>query len=418
MCSRLKYLTKINPVKSETNLQATDLVSFVPMDAVSENGGLRTDEDRELDDVYTGYTYFKEGDIVIAKITPCFENGKASIATGLTNGTGFGTTELHVLRPDDVNREYLFYLICSDRFRKVGESMMYGAGGQKRLPEQFIADYEVPVTDLPAQRAIARYLDARTARIDALIARKQRLLELLAERRAALITRAVTRGLDPAAPTYDSGVDWLEEIPVGWEVKRLRFVMNLVGGGTPTTSNPEYWKGDIPWVSPKDMKSRIVTRTEDYITSVGLDNSPCIVIPEGEVIMVVRSGILRHSLPVAITGIGVALNQDMKALITTAKVKSWFLYYLFHGFQKELIPLLTKPGSTVESIEIQYLLDLQIPVPPLDIQNIIVDHLSERLHKFDHTSTSILNSIHHLQEYRSALITAAVNGEVDIPQPA
>ena len=70
------------------------------MDAISENGGLRTDEERELEDVYTGYTYFKEGDILLAKITPCFENGKAAIATGLTNETGFGTTELHVLRPE------------------------------------------------------------------------------------------------------------------------------------------------------------------------------------------------------------------------------------------------------------------------------------------------------------------------------
>ena len=355
---------------------------------------------------------FKKGDVLYSQLRPYLNKGFIAPFDGVAS------TELLPLVPSSkIDSAFLLYWLLSQRVTELINGSTFGSK-MPRANWSFIGDLVPPKHDLPAQRAIARYLDARTARIDALIARKQRLLELLAERRAALITRAVTRGLDPAAPTYDSGVDWLEEIPVGWEVKRLRFVMNLVGGGTPTTSNPEYWKGDIPWVSPKDMKSRIVTRTEDYITSVGLDNSPCIVIPEGEVIMVVRSGILRHSLPVAITGIGVALNQDMKALITTAKVKSWFLYYLFHGFQKELIPLLTKPGSTVESIEIQYLLDLQIPVPPLDIQNIIVDHLSERLHKFDHTSTSILNSIHHLQEYRSALITAAVNGEVDIPQPA
>ena len=98
---------------------------------------------------------------------------------------------------------------------------MYGAGGQKRVPEDFIRDLRHPLPSEPEQRAIAAFLDRETARIDALVAKKERLIELLQEKRTALITRAVTKGLDPNVPMKDSGVEWLGEIPAHWEVKPL-----------------------------------------------------------------------------------------------------------------------------------------------------------------------------------------------------
>lgn len=105
-CKRLRFVAKTNPVKSEINhLDADTLVSFVPMDAIGEYGGIRLEKDKPLDEVYNGYTYFTDGDVVIAKITPCFENGKGAIAEGLTNEVGFGTTEFYVLRPFDGHNE-------------------------------------------------------------------------------------------------------------------------------------------------------------------------------------------------------------------------------------------------------------------------------------------------------------------------
>jgi len=124
---RLRFNTISNPVKSEVNHLSKDQnVSFVPMEAVGEYGGLKLDKVKSIEDVYNGYTYFKNGDVLIAKITPCFENGKGSVATNLKNGVAFGTTELHVLRPENnFDSQFLFYLSISDAFRKIGASEMF-----------------------------------------------------------------------------------------------------------------------------------------------------------------------------------------------------------------------------------------------------------------------------------------------------
>ena len=202
---RLRFDTRINPVKSELELADDTEVSFVPMDAVGELGGLRLDQTRELADVYNGYTYFADGDVCIAKITPCFENGKGAIAEGLTNGIAFGTTELHVLRPSStLDARFLFYLTIAHDFRSHGEAEMLGAGGQKRVPEVFLKDWMPPLPRIEIQQRIARFLDEKTACIDALIEKlggnaataggdqPMSLLGLLSEYRSALITAAVT----------------------------------------------------------------------------------------------------------------------------------------------------------------------------------------------------------------------------------
>lgn len=218
---RLRFLVSMNPVASEVRYLTADTeVSFVPMEAIGERGGLDLSQSKLLVDIGQGYTFFRDGDVVVAKITPCFENGKGSLANGLLNGVAFGTTELHVLRArQDIIPRYLFYVSQSHAFRRLGEAEMYGAGGQKRVPESFVKDLRHTLPNHEEQFAIAGFLDRETARIDALLAKKQRLIELLQEQRTALITCAVTKGLDPNAPMKDSGVEWLGEIPEHWEIK-------------------------------------------------------------------------------------------------------------------------------------------------------------------------------------------------------
>lgn len=167
------------------------------MEAVGEYGGLDLSQTRMLDDVGSGYTAFRDNDVLVAKITPCFENGKGALASSLTNGVAFGTTELHVLRPrTTVASRFLFYLTISDPFRKLGEAEMYGAGGQKRVPTEFVQDFRLPLPPIDEQAAIADYLDRETARIDTLAATVLRAIEGLSEYRTALITAAVTGQID------------------------------------------------------------------------------------------------------------------------------------------------------------------------------------------------------------------------------
>lgn len=190
---RLRFTLNLNPVKSELNIPEDTLVSFIPMEAVNFDKDLTLTEERNLDEVYKGYTYFKNDDVVLAKITPCFENGKSAIAQNLTNGIAFGTTELHVLRPQDsINNHFLYYLIKSDSFMKIGESEMYGAGGQKRVPEEFIKNFLIGLPPYYEQVTIADYLDQETAKIDRLCDTVNQTIGRLKEYRTALITQAVT----------------------------------------------------------------------------------------------------------------------------------------------------------------------------------------------------------------------------------
>ena len=228
---RLRFTVNLNPVKSELDIPEDTLVSFIPMEAVNFDKNLTLTEERNLDEVYKGYTYFKNGDVVLAKITPCFENGKSAIAQNLTNGIAFGTTELHVLRSQDsINNHFLYYLIKSDSFMKIAESEMYGAGGQKRVPEEFIKNFLIGLPPYYEQTAIAHYLDTKLGEIDALIDKQQTLLEKLAEQRTAVITHAVTKGLNPSAPMKNSGVEWLGDVPAHWDVKRLKFLAKIQNG--------------------------------------------------------------------------------------------------------------------------------------------------------------------------------------------
>jgi len=186
-----------NPSKGEIKLGDDDLVSFVPMEAVGKFGGLNLDAQKELGDIGGGYTYFADNDVVVAKITPCFENGKGAIARGLKNGIAFGTTELHVMRSGDaLLPDYLFHLTMSHPFRCIGESEMYGAGGQKRVPETFLKDFRIGLPPTNEQQDIVEYINKVNQKIDLQMSKATDVIDRLTEYRAALITNAVTGKID------------------------------------------------------------------------------------------------------------------------------------------------------------------------------------------------------------------------------
>jgi len=196
-----------------------------------KTGVVQLDEERLIEEVINGYTYFEDGDVLQAKVTPCFENKNVAIAQGLTNGIGFGSSEINVLRPyHGVNAEYLYYRVQEDSYMSFCTSSMTGAGGLKRVPTDVINNFKIAAPNPDEQTQIARFLDHETARIDALIAEQQRLIELLKEKRQAVISHAVTKGLDPTVPMKDSGVEWLGEVPAHWDVIRSKFVYKLVSG--------------------------------------------------------------------------------------------------------------------------------------------------------------------------------------------
>ena len=162
--TKLGSCCEINPKKTKDNRLVDNIeISFVPMTAVSEKGEIDSSDVRRYEDVKKGFTYFTEGDVLFAKITPCMENGKGAVAKGLKNGIGFGSTEFHVLRPiDGISNPYWVYAITSFKsFRKEAESNMTGSAGQRRTPVSFLENYKVSLPPIELQNQFADFV-ART----------------------------------------------------------------------------------------------------------------------------------------------------------------------------------------------------------------------------------------------------------------
>ena len=353
-----------------------------------------------------------DGDLLICEGG---EVGRASILKKDTDETWVIQNALHRVRGSELsNVEYFNYLL-----RHIADSGWFDILCNKatiaHLTGEKLGALKVSVPDVPEQQTIARFLDYKTQQIDQLIAKKQTLIDKLNEQRIALITHAVTKGLNPDVEMKDSGVEWLGDVPKHWDVRRLKFVTESFGGGTPNTAIDLYWNGDIPWVSPKDMKSRKITQTQDNITQLGLEESTSRMINENTVLIVVRSGILRHSIPVAINLVPVSINQDMKALVPNESLLSpHYLQFFIEGNQKDLLDAWSKQGCTVESIESDYMLNSVMVLPPIEEQTQIVEYLDGKTARIDRMIELNQQTIDKLKEYRTALITAAVTGKIDV----
>lgn len=423
---RGRFVMAVNPpARRARALDEADEVSFVPMEAVGEYGGLDLERTKPLDEVGAGYTAFEDGDVVVAKITPCFENGKGAIARALKNGVGFGTTELHVLRVGKrLDQQFLFYLTISHTFRMLGESEMYGAGGQKRVPPEFAKDFRIPLPPLDEQQTIARFLDAKTAQIDALVAHKRQLIAKLKEKRSALIARTVTRGLPPEAAKAaglepnpemkDSGVEWIGDIPSTWKIERLRRVCRRVTDGAHIS--PDLSSDDFPFVSTVDiangkidMKNCLRTSVEcyEYLVRTGCKPFP------GDVLFskdgtVGKTAVVEFSADFVVASSLVIISPNSRHL------NFHFLdYWLNNDLLKQEVTL-QMAGAALRRISVEKVGRLPVLLPPLNEQKAIVLYLDGEALQLDALITKAEAAIDRLTEYRQALITSAVTGKIDV----
>ncbi|RII30282.1 MAG: type I restriction endonuclease subunit S [Geobacter sp.] len=415
---RLRFHITTNPAKSELNgFAGDDPVSFVPMEAVGEYGGLSLEQVKLLDDVGNGYTYFKDGDVVVAKITPCFENGKGAIAEGLENGVGFGTTELHVLRPSDgMNKRFLFYLTISDAFRKIGESYMYGAGGQKRVPEDFIRDLRHPTPSLSEQLNIATFLDRKTAEIDALIEKKQKLIELLQEQRIAIISHAVTKGLNPKARMKDSGVSWLGEVPEHWEVKPLKHLCDVRGGVTKGRNLEGLETLELPYLRVANVQDGHLDLTDVTTIEVPISEVERYSLKVGDILMNEGGDNDKLGRGALWTGeIEPCLHQNHVFAVRPKSIESeWIALITQSNYAKFYFYQQAKQTTNLASISSTNLKQLPVVLPPEHERQRILEHVDRATFLLDRILDGITAGAEKLKEYRTALISAAVTGKIDV----
>lgn len=412
-CRRLKFIASCNDEFLPETTDPDYEIVYVDISSVDLVKGITATENHVFEEAPSrARRIVRRGDTIVSTVRT-YLKAIATIKSPPANmivSTGFA-----VLRPlPFIDSRFLGYALQSTAFVEKVVAHSTGVSYPAINPSTLVC---LPVSypkNREEQRKIADFLEWKSAQIDALISRKQALIEKLKEERLAVITQTVTKGLDPSVPGVDSAVPWLGEIPATWAVVPLGFLVSILGGMTPSMAVPEYWKGEVPWVTPKDMKVPRIEDSQDRITERALSETGISLVPVDSILIVVRGMILAHSFPTAINLCEVTINQDMKALVCCGHLLPEYLYWCLTGFEKVLSDLAAESAHGTRKMETMVLKKFRLPVPPTDEQSRIVETLKRRLHELDSFANSVRKSIDRYTEYRTALITATTTGQIDV----
>jgi type I restriction enzyme S subunit len=445
-------ICQVNPTmsKPEGFLDTTE-VSFVPMSAVDEQTGtIVSPEIRPLSDVWKGYKRFQNKDVIFARITPCMENGKAAIADELTNGIGCGSTEFHVLRarPNEAIPAWLYHFVRQESFRDEAAASFAGTAGQLRVPANFLEQKAIPVPSIPEQRRIVAKLESilaqlRTARTaldhipsllktfrQSVLAAAFRgelterdpgdepaeiLLERIrAERRHRWEESLCARGKDPANYTYEEPVapdtSNLPELPEGWMWSKIGSFFDVSLGGTPARDKPEYWNGQIPWVSSGEVAFCHIKGTKETISDLGLSHSNAKYNPAGSVLLaMIGEGKTRGQA--AILDISATTNQNIAAInCTVTPIKSECLFYWFMHQYEEIRG--GGLGGAQPALNAGRIKEIVFPVIPVEEQKRIIAKLVEFFRQIEIVESVIKIVSCHLDEFEQTMLSKAFRGEL------
>lgn len=295
--------------------------------------------------------------------------------------------------------------------------------GTRRLPTHRWRELGTTVPPLSEQSAIVRFLDYVGGRIRGAIREKEKLLALLEEQRLAVIKQAVTGQIDVRTgrpyPAYkDFGTEWLSRVPAHWRVKKLRQCVAILGGMTPSMDVRRFWGGEIPWVTPKDMKADVVADSKMFVTSDALAETSLRLIDAPAVLMVVRGMILARKVPVARTIRPVTINQDMKALVCGPEISTNYLTAYLACAHNGLFPLIDEAGHGTRRLPTERWRELATAVPPLPEQNAITRYVDRVTADTAAAKDRADRQVSLLREYRVRLIADVVAGKVDVREAA
>lgn len=407
--TRLRYVVDLNPpVRSDLLMEQNTEVSFLPMEAIGETGSLDLERVRPVAEVRNGYSYFENGDVAFAKVTPCFENGKGALMRDLQFGAGFGTSELTVLRPKaDTNARFLNYVVQSEQFRQPGAGAMTGAGGLKRVPDDFTRDFKTPWPSSTEQERIADFLDEQTARIDALIAEKLLLQGRLAEYRRSLVSNAVTEGI-PGRHFEFVPHQFLGRIPAGWRVGKFRRYVQVRSGQVDPEA-PEY--ADFVLIAPNHIETgsgRLLTTETASEQAAESGKYWC---DAGDVIYSKIRPALRKA---AIAPFDCLCSADMYPLKALSPLCNDFLFWYLLSEPFSDFAVQESMRVAMPKLNRETLADAVIPLPSVEEQQEIVEYIKRATASVDALAEHVEKHLERLGEYRSSLISAAVTGQLDM----
>lgn len=396
--------TESNKGMREDNLLSLSYGRIVQKD-IASNDGL-------LPESFETYQIVRPGDIVF-RLTD-LQNDKRSLRSALVEETGIITSAYLAVTPRGASSYYMSYLFRAFDTTKV----FYSMGGGLRQSMKFADLKRMPtlLPPLPEQTQIAAFLDRETAKIDALVTEQRRLMELLKEKRQAVISHAVARGLNPDAPLKPSGIAWLGDVPAHWEVVPLKHLCELLKDGTHLP--PERVDSGIPLLSVRNLvNGEFVLRPDDSMISEESYQALCrAFVPMEQDVLLAIVGATLGKTAVIPNGLGPFHIQRSVAIFRprTKVLQPKFLHLVFQcgPFQSllwEMVGYSAQPGIYLGTLE-----NIRIAVPPGDEQSHILKSISVVLDELADLTSEAQRAIDLLQERRTALIAAAVTGQIDV----
>jgi type I restriction enzyme S subunit len=356
---------------------------------------------------------FSDQDVLLGKLRPYLAKAFAPDFMGRCTG------EFLVLRPREfVHKRFLLYYCLSHGFVNVVNSSTFGAK-MPRADWNFIGQMCMPLPSVSEQRAIAAFLDRETEKIDALIEKQERLIERLEEKRKALISHAVTHGLNQNVKMKDSGVQWLGKIPDHWKVVSIGHFSRMGNGSTPLRDQATYWnEGSYPWLNSSIVNSPVVGNPSGFVTNTALAECHLPRVPAGSV-LVALTGEGKTRGMATVLGYEATINQHL-AYITPRReaVSATFLRNALSAFYDLLRFQSEGTGSTKGALTCDTLKRFKVPLPPLSEQRIIVEDLEAQTNQIYGTIAKVEQLVEKLRERRTTLISAAVTGKIDMREVA
>ena len=407
--TRLKYLADFEPACDTSYLTDESKITYTPMECV-KNGGF-DNRSALYGNLSHTLTPFQNGDIAMAKVTPCFENGNIAIMDNLFSGFGLGSSELFIFRPKSISTRYLFYWLQNKAFVARACSTMTGTGGLKRISPSFIRNCPVHCPSMDEQTKISDYLDAKCSEIDDLLTSVRSSIEEYKKLKQAVITQAVTKGVRGEREMKDSGVEWIGEIPAEWSICPLKRLAAIQTGSTPSKTSSESFYSSItgtPWIKPDNLGfSSSIETTAEFLTEEGC--SVARTFPSNTVYVGCigsRIGNCGYSL------IPCACNQQINALIFNARMYWKYGWYLTI-FQEEQYMLLAN-GNVIQIINSTTQGNISCIVPSISEQREITAYLDAKCAEIDRLIAKKEQLAKELESYKKSLIYEVVTGKREV----
>ena len=395
---RLKFVTRNVVAKSDGAPRP-----FLGLENVEPETGRLVGEVEEK--AATDCLLAMKGDVLFGKLRPYLAKSFRADAEVSC------TSEFMVLRPGaGTDSRFLEYITRSRRWLDWSISTSYGSK-MPRTSWDAMAALTVDLPPLRRQHEIASFLDRETAKIDALIVKQQQLIATLHEDRAATIHSAVTKGLNRDAWMKKSDVEWIGFIPKSWTIQRMSWLFNVISSGTtPDSKNSSYYGGEVNWVTTGELREGSISDTTSKVSSSALaDHSALRVYSPGSLVIAMYGATIGR---LGILSAPACTNQACCVFAEPKQANIKFMFYILLAAREHLLVLASGGGQP--NINQDKLRALRVPTPSMEEQREIARFLDIRCAKIDALVSKSAEMIATLREYRSALITDAVNGKIDL----